>query len=55
MKLPNKLGRKMIEALRFARAYPGWHTFAPEARPEIVRLSLRGLVRVNQHRQFKAV
>ena len=41
-------------ALTFAHRYAGWHTYAQDRRTAIAigRLAIKGLVVVNQYRQF---
>lgn len=41
-------------ALAFAQQYRGWHTYAQDRRTAIAigRLAIKGLVLVNQYRQF---
>lgn len=41
-------------ALAFAQRYEGWHTYAQDRRTAIAigRLAIKGLVVVNQYRQF---
>lgn len=41
-------------ALDFAHKYSGWHTYAQDRRTAIAigRLAIKGLVVVNQYRQF---
>ena len=49
------LGKKQRAALEFIRRVNGWHSFASDVRREIVSLHNRGLVEVNQYKQFRAV
>jgi len=53
-----KLGSNMKHSIDFAHNYPGWHSFDARCRATreaIQRLHARGLVEVNQYRQFRAV
>ena len=49
-----KLTRDEQNALTFAHRYAGWHTYAQDRRTAIAigRLAIKGLVVVNQYRQF---
>ena len=49
-----KLTRDEQNALTFAHRYAGWHTYAQDRRTAIAisRLAIKGLVIVNQYRQF---
>jgi hypothetical protein len=48
-----RLGKRMKQALRFARALSGWHTYANDVKQSIMRLEKLGLVEVNQFNQFR--
>ena len=49
-----KLTRDEQNALTFAHRYAGWHTYAQDRHTAIAigRLAIKGLVVVNQYRQF---
>ena len=50
------IGKNTLDALRFARMYPQWHSYAGDRATvyAVWRLKERGLVEINQHQQFRA-
>ena len=51
----HKLGKLQVAALKFAKKYPGWHTYAKDSTTTRVIDSLQAkkLIDTNQYRQFR--
>jgi len=53
MRNTTRLGRRQKHALNFIDRCLGWHTFADDSKTIIFSLAKRGLVEVNDFKQFR--
>lgn len=51
-----RMGKNMKHALIFAQCYPGWHSwdnYCRATKDALCRLEKRGLIKTNNHKQFR--